>query len=284
MMRLGSTVAQFARYGEQCYEKMKQYGFDYLDFNFADTDSAYYQASEDELKAMIQAEVDRAAAAGVTIWQTHGPWRWPSRDETEEDRAERMEKMKKSIHMTALVGCKYWIVHPIMPLGIYERKDAEKTKITWDINRAFMRELIKTAHEENVIICLENMPMPEFSLGKVEDIIRFVKEMDDDHFKVCLDTGHAAVTKEAVGEAIRALGKDLLCTLHVHDNNGWHDQHRLPYFGVIDWDDVTRALLEIGFDGVFNYELSDAPNLPDKYQEEIMLKIYSEIAHNLIGV
>jgi sugar phosphate isomerase/epimerase len=282
-MKLGSTIDLFSRYGEQRYEKMKQYGYSHLDFNLANTDSAYYSASEDEVKAMLKAEIDLAAASGVTIWQTHGPWRWPSKDDTEEDRAERMEKMKKSIHLTSLIGCKYWIVHPIMPHAIYERKDPEKSKSTWDINRTFMRELIRVAHEENVVICFENMPMPEFSLGKVEDIIKFVKEMDDPNFKICLDTGHAAVTKESVGDAVRAIGKDLLATLHVHDNNGIHDQHRLPYFGVIDWDDVTRALLEIGFDGVFNYELAAPKNMPEPYYEDIILKNYADIARHLMG-
>lgn len=282
-MKLSSTLDLFARYGDARYEKMKQYGYNCVDFSFADTNSAFYTASEDEVKAMLKAEIDLAAASGVTIWQTHGPWRWPSKDDTEEDRAERMEKMKKSIHLTSLIGCKYWIVHPIMPHAIYERKDPEKSKSTWDINRTFMRELIRVAHEENVIICLENMPMPEFSLGKVEDIIKFVKEMDDPNFKICLDTGHAAVTKESVGDAVRAIGKDLLATLHVHDNNGIHDQHRLPYFGVIDWDDVTRALLEIGFDGVFNYELSAPKDMPEPYYEDIILKTYSEIGRHLMG-
>ena len=282
-MKLGSCGSLFARYGEQRYEKMRQYGYTCLDFGLANTDSAYYQADETELRRLLQTEAELVRAAGLTIWQTHGPWRWPSKDDTEEDRAERMEKMKRSIHMTALLGCRYWIVHPIMPLGIYERKDEEKTKITWDINRAFMCELIKVAHEEDVIICLENMPMPDFSLGKVEDVIRFVKEMDDDHFKACLDTGHAAVTKESVGDAVRALGKELLATLHIHDNNGIHDQHRLPYFGVIDWEDFAQALQEIGFEGSFSYEVSPPKTMPDPYYEQVMLRTYSDVARHLMG-
>lgn len=282
-MKLGSTLDIVRRYGDARYEMMKKYGFECCDFDISNTETAFYTSDEDELKKLVQAELDLAAASGITIHQIHGPWRWPSHDETEENRAERMEKMKKSIHVAALFGAKYWIVHPIMPHAIYERKDPEKSKSTWDINRPFMRELIKTAHEENVIICLENMPMPDFSLGKVEDIIKFVKEMDDPNFKICLDTGHAAVTKESVGDAVRAIGKDLLATLHIHDNNGTHDQHRLPYFGVIDWPDFAKALHEIGFDESFNYELVDARNMPSEFQEEIMLGVYSRIARELMG-
>lgn len=282
-MKLGSTLDIVRRYGDARYEMMKKYGFECCDFDISNTETAFYTSSEDELKKLVQSELDLAAASDITIHQIHGPWRWPSHDETEENRAERMEKMKKSIHVAALFGAKYWIVHPIMPHAIYERNDPEKSKSTWDINRVFMRELIKTAHEEDVIICLENMPMPDFSMGKVEDIIRFVKEMDDDHFKVCLDTGHAAVCHESVGDAVRALGKDLLRTLHIHDNDGRFDQHRLPYFGVVDWPDFAKALKEIGFDESFNYELVDARNMPSEFQEEIMLGVYSRIARELMG-
>ena len=52
---------------------------------------------------------------------------------------------------------------------------------------------------------------------------------------------------------------------------------------MIDWEDFAKALHEIGFDGTFNYELSDAKNLPDRYHEEIMLKLYSEVARELMG-
>ena len=281
-MKLGACGGTYARYGEDRYLKMKQHGFDCVDFSLAGTDSIYYKADENECKRLLEAEAARIREAGMTLYQIHGPWRWPSQDATEEDRAERMDKMKRSIHMCAVMGCRYWVVHPIMPFGIQERGNAEQAAQTWELNRAFMRELIQTAHEEDVVICLENMPMPNFSMGKVEDIIRFVNEMNDDHFKVCLDTGHAAVTREGVGDAVRALGKDLLRTLHIHDNNGIHDQHRLPYFGVIDWEDFAAALQEIGFDGNFSYEVTNPASMPDPIFEQIMLKDCAAIARHLM--
>lgn len=39
----------------------------------------------------------------------------------------------------------------------------------------------------------ENMPFKNFSLSKPCDILRFVKAIDDENFKICLDTGHVAV-------------------------------------------------------------------------------------------
>ena len=87
----------------------------------------------------------------------------------EEDRKERMEKMKKSIRYTAVLGCKYWVIHPIMPFGVCE-KDTEDAQKTWDMNIEFMSELLKVAKEVGVTICFENMPMLQFSLAKPDKI------------------------------------------------------------------------------------------------------------------
>ena len=50
---------------------------------------------EDARRLAHQKEL--AEAAGVSVHQVHGPWRWPPQDGTEEERAERMEKMKNTI-------------------------------------------------------------------------------------------------------------------------------------------------------------------------------------------
>ncbi len=36
--------------------------------------------------------------------------------------------------------------------------------------------------------------------------------------------------------------------------DGIADLHTLPYFGITDWDKVTKALAEIGYDGDFTFE------------------------------
>ena len=46
-----------------------------------------------------------------------------------------------------------------------------------------------------------------------------------------------------------------LKALHIDDNNGTADQHRLPYRGTVDWQDVMSALAEVGYDRLFNMEI-----------------------------
>lgn len=272
-MRTGISPGNFACFGEKRYEILRVAGFDCVDYGMVNTEDGFYLLSGASLDAAIQEEKTLAAAANVEIWQVHGPWRWPARDFTEEDREERLEKMIRSIRITAKLGCKNWVVHPIMPFGI-EEIDSDFAEKTWEINVDFMRKLLEVARSEDVVICLENMPMPRFSLGSPEAILRFVREMNDEHFKICLDTGHVAVFPAlSVGDEIRRLGSEIR-VLHIHDNGGQRDEHLLPGRGVIDWEDTVLALRQIGFDGVFSLE----PGYPSGATLDEREQYYNELA------
>lgn len=54
-------------------------------------------------------------------------------------------------------------------------------------------------------------------------------------------------------ETIHKLGNRIGCT-HIHDNDGVHDVHTLPYYGVIDWENVMKAFAQAGYTGNLNYE------------------------------
>ena len=260
------------RWGENRYKKLKEMGYDYLDFNMCNTDTAYYTGTQEERDAAILAEKELIDEADLVVHQVHGPFRWPICDGTEAERAERMEKMKWSLRNTYLLECEYWVIHPIMPFDWQERiTNPGCEQQTWDINLAFFKELLVTAKEYGITICLENMPMPDFSIGSAEEILRFVQEMNDENFKVCFDTGHAAVYEnQNVGDAIRLLG-DEIRVLHVNDNDGKGDRHWLPYEGVVDWEDVTKALKDINYQGVFNYEATPSADFADADYERMCL-------------
>ena len=55
-------------------------------------------------------------------------------------------------------------------------------------------------------------------------------------------------------DVIRTVG-DRVKVLHLNDNDTLTDQHKMPFSGTVDWDDVFDALDEIGYDGVYNMEL-----------------------------
>jgi sugar phosphate isomerase/epimerase len=270
-----------SRWGENKYKVLKSCGFDCFDFNTMGTESEIYTSSESELKAILKKERELAEDAGITIWQTHGPWRCPPLDFTTEDRAERFEKMQRSILACYLLGAKYWVIHPLMPYDTDDLKDNRREE-TFEINYNFFSKLIKTAEDYDITICIENMPMTSFSIAKPEEILNLVKAINSEKAGICLDTGHVNVFPELSlhDEVLRI--KDYLKVLHVHDNDGKLDYHQLPYYGTIDWSAFGKALKDINFNGVFSFETAPTSNLPSPIYEDTFALMVKTAKH-IIG-
>lgn len=282
-MKIGTEFNMFnsgyCRYGDDKYKKMKEHGFSCVDFNMSNTTTKIYTSPDAD--GLLLREKALADDAGIEIYQAHGPWRSPPRDRTDEDRAERMDKMRKSIRFASLLGCKNWVIHPLMPLGADDIITGNE-KGTWDINLQFMKELLFTAKEYGITICLENMPMAQFSMAKPTAILDFVEEIGDENFRICLDTGHMSVFGDlSLCDEVRRLG-DKIKVLHIHDNKCGKDLHLMPYFGTIDWNAFANSLKDIGYNGVFSLETVAPATLPDSLFEKSSILLY-EIADSIIN-
>ena len=239
-------------------KEIKALGYDCVDFqSFCHTENIFFDGTVRDMEKLLKRIKIAAENAGIEISQTHGPWRWPPQDATEEDRSERFEKMVRSLEGTAMVGCADMVIHPVMPFGDNQNPDPERFM---EINLEFFNRLTLKAREYGVTIDFENMPMPALTLASPRQILDFAKQIDSPYFRVCLDTGHCTMLKVDPGQAVREIGKQYLRVLHVHDNNGVSDLHWLPETGVIDWKNFSAALHEIGFDGVFSLETNVKPN------------------------
>lgn len=274
-MKIGTTSGLCARYGEENYKRISAIGYEAIDYQMADTTSDLYALPEEEFIAFLKNKRAEIEACGLKVNQVHGPWPVPKGHE------EGMASMKKSIRGTAALGCKYWIIHPMMPYGVLEKGTDDEPK-TWQYNLEVFKELVEEAKAHGVIICLENMPFVNFSISTPEEIMKLVREINDDSFKVCLDTGHVNMFKDVTNaDAVRLFGKDL-CTLHCHDNPGNYDNHYMPYFGTIDWRDFYKALCEIGFDGVFSLECSPPNRLSDEMYDRMNEELFA-IAKEIVS-
>lgn len=267
-MKIGACWEFFENWGDNRYHKLKECGFTHIDFGMSNAEGPLYACEMDEFQKRLIGEKERMDAVGIQVSQVHGTWHWPPQDTTQEERNQRMEEMKRSLYGASLLECKNWVMHPIMPYGVQEKGTPEAEK-TWNMNKEYIGALLETAKQYGITICLENLPLPAFSMGSVEEVLKFVKEVGDDHLKVCLDTGHAAVYEDLTpAGAVRLLGEELR-VLHVHDNRGSGDLHLLPYFGVVDWKDFGQALKEIDFQGVFSYEVFLPLQIPVHHLETI---------------
>ena len=260
------SAQAYSRFGDDCYKKMKSFGFSCVDYNFGNENHIIYTADEATVDAYLLHEKKLAHEAGIEISQTHGPWRWPPRDEQASVRADWLQKMKQAVRATAMLDCKYCVVHPIMPFG---GNTSEQPDIMKAINFEFMSRLTEVAKEYGVIICYENMPFPLLPITTSKHVADFARKIGSDNFKVCLDTGHCLVCGEAPADAVRYIGKDLLGAMQVHDNDGKSDKHLIPGEGIADWDDFADALYEIGFDGVFSLETEIPTGNPADEQDRL---------------
>ena len=260
-MKLGISGAVYSRLKEKRYQYMKEDGYSYCDLGLQNTDHPMYHCSEEELAVLMANEKKLAEDAGIEYYQVHGPWRYPPKDATPEDREERKEKMRRSMLAAKLLGAKYVVFHPIYPFGVTGMVEPE---LVFQMNVEYFRDLIPAAKAYGVGIALENMPHPEFPLAAPEMTLKLVEALDDPVVQICLDTGHSAVMGVQPADAVRLLGSRVK-VLHVHDFNACGD-HRIPYTGTVDWEDFAAALNETNFSGVFSMEtrapnakLSDAP-------------------------
>jgi sugar phosphate isomerase/epimerase len=137
------------------------------------------------------------------------------------------------------------------------------------MNMEYYGRLLPYAEKFGVKIGIENM-WQKHSLrknividtcGTIDEFIRYIDTLNSEYAVACLDVGHALLPNNmhgTVGDFIRALGRDRLKALHIHDNDYINDLHRLPYLGKLDWNDITKALGEIDYTGDFTYEVADA--------------------------
>ena len=265
-MKIGITSgAYLGRYGiEAGAEKMAAHGFECIDYGgFTNTETGFFKLPEVEFEKELKRQKAIINAAGLTVNQTHSPWRHPARDFTPEDRAERLEAFKKAIRGSAYLGATDFVMHCIMPFGT---NSAENPELMRDMNAEFMAALAKESKQYgNIRINIENLPFPTLPLNHPDQIIAHVKRMNrevsGDLFRVCIDTGHCNYCKYSAADSVRLVG-DLLGTLHVHDNDSTRDAHATPGNGNIDWTDFSNALTEVGFDKVLSFETQVGGDIP----------------------
>ena len=92
---------------------------------------------------------------------------------------------------------------------------------------------------------------------------------------MCFDTGHAnLVMNGSLYDNIKAIGKELK-VLHVHDNDGNGDYHKFPFDGNFDWQEFTKALKEINYEGVFSLETKPKSTFGTKEYDEELKYLYA---------
>ena len=119
-----------------------------------------------------------------------------------------------------------------------------------------LKEAAAVAADHGIIIGVE--PLNRFEtdmINTAEQALSLVKEIDHKNIRISLDTFHCNIEEKNVPNAIRMVGKELLC--HVQANEC---DRGTPGTGHLDWTGIKQALADINYEGAMVIETFGAPS------------------------
>ena len=268
---------------DKCIDIYKTAGFTAMDYGLGELTKDDSVLSSDNYRVAVE-EIRRLAdSKGMPVTQTHAPFKFTAAqwDTPEIFESVVFPRIVRSLEISAMLGAKICVVHPIHPIVYRGNEEA-----LFERNMEYYRRLIPYCKEYGVRVGVENMfqndPLRKCivhdTCSRKEEFIRYIDTLDSEYMVACLDVGHVAlpIGDDSASDIIRALGHDRLWSLHIHDNDYRSDQHLLPYMGKLDWTDIAKALGEINYQGDFTYETK--ANLIDHCDEGFV-----QIGANFMG-
>lgn len=151
----------------------------------------------------------------------------------------------------ARLGCRYIVIHPGP-----ERSDLPPGEHLQRLENAarVLDQVALRCREFGLGLVLENM-LPHLFSGQVRDLMWILGCLEASDVGVCLDTGHAYLSRGLHGVAHKLLGH--LWMVHCSDNRGQYDDHLPPGQGDIDWEKLLLQLARRNFRGALMLEIAD---------------------------
>jgi sugar phosphate isomerase/epimerase len=183
--------------------------------------------------------------------------RWDS--QVEYERQAGVELVRNRLEMAARLEADVIILHaaPYFPLEAQLKS---------------LAELEPVARLLGVRIALENL-----GPGTFERLQELCTEFSPESVGLCYDTGHGNMLETKL-DALEPL-KERLIAVHIHDNDGSGDQHRIPFHGTVDWERFMRIVRQSPYNKPLNLEtvrgetaeITEEAFLSEAYQASLRL-------------
>jgi sugar phosphate isomerase/epimerase len=212
---------------EPYLRKIAEAGFTHVQWGHQwDTDFLYSKSEIDQIGAWLK-------EFGLQMLTIHGSAgaekKWDSPCEYE--RIAGVELVANRLEMASELGAGVVIMH-------FERLPAseEEKAPYWSRMRRSLDALEPVALRCGVKLALENYEDEYYQEHKA-----FFAVYSADFLGFCYDSGHGNLGR---GEGFARLEevKQRLIAVHLHDNDGKEDQHRVPFKGTIDWPGLMQII------------------------------------------
>jgi sugar phosphate isomerase/epimerase len=179
-------------------------------------------------------------------------------------RVQMVDEIKRSLEIAEMIPCRYLIQH----IGVADEEYDERK-----VDAAFtaLEELNIYAHQRGVAVLLENIPN---GFSNAERLAMFLETTHLD-LGFCLDVGHAHIM-EGVEHAFSVM-KSRIRSVHLHDNDGRHDQHLFPLSpeGTVDWKKTMELLRSTGNGVPLLLEVKEPPGMSNTV--EVAAKAFEKL-------
>jgi sugar phosphate isomerase/epimerase len=149
-------------------------------------------------------------------------------------RIDSMDEIKRALEVADRLPFRFLILHLGLQGEEYDPRKFDAAFTSVEHLRLFAKDL-------GTQILLENT---QNELSTPNRLLHFIQYTRLD-VRVCFDTGHAHLA-DGVLPQLDVL-KEVVSTVHLHDNGRENDDHLLPFDGTIEWDPVVQTLR--GLDG-----------------------------------
>lgn len=232
-------------------------GYRVLDINFCMAMNPESPMRGPDWEKYVRSIGELARRCGIRFNQSHLPY-YDVAEKQGTDEARLMEELiRRSIRGTAMLGARWAVTHPFT---IYEA--GMDARLSREANLAYYAPHAALARENGVGLALEN----DFEyLGSQRRVycadVHELAELcdafgDPEHVGACYDFGHANLTGGFHRQNLNVLGARLKA-VHVQDNHGRDDEHLLPFFGSINWEEAMLGLAESGYAGDLTFEIQE---------------------------
>ena len=244
-------------------------GFDGVDLSLDELD-----ANDDIFRSVLYSFGNRAASKGLALPMCHLPFSMPNPDD-ETAMARFAREIIAGVRMAAMLKIPDAVIHPIV------RHESRRCRDLWLAeNIRFLAPIRDLAGKLSVSLSIENMTGKPYAThpseavygSTAEDVLELAGRLDT---MVCWDFGHANLTGLCQSAELEKLRGKIRC-VHIHDNDGVKDTHRIPFDAPgrtplgssVDWEDAAEGLRLCEFlstsNKCLNLELksSDLPSDP----------------------
>jgi D-psicose/D-tagatose/L-ribulose 3-epimerase len=134
----------------------------------------------------------------------------------------------------------------------------------WDLSKEMVKEAGEYAQSKGLEIVLELEPFEQALLKDVDELVRFVREIDHPAVRANADISHLHLSNASFDDVEKLQG--LIGHIHLSDCDGKVHGDLPAGHGVTPIKEYLRAIVDTGYDGTVSIELEYSPD-PDKIVE-----------------